>query len=81
MKAKKEKCPRCGGSEFVVADGEHSQRYCSTKGCKHIWKPLSNLEIELNYLRRENGELSRQLTAANKELIKLKGALDENSGS
>jgi len=85
--AKKEKCPNCGGVEFSIADGAHAQRYCQAKGCKHIWKPLSNIELEvhelrreLNALKRENGELSKLLTEANKKLIKME-VRDEEAGS
>lgn len=42
-----EKCGRCGGDKFSVANDATARRYCSSKGCNNVWGPKTADQLEV----------------------------------
>lgn len=83
-KPEKDKCPKCGSTEFSVAldkagkpmpDGKH---YCSK--CQNIWVPglvgLNRVDVLLKNALTENVELKKEITKLREENEALKSQLE-----
>lgn len=76
-KPEKEKCPKCGSSDFAVAQDKSNKHYCAK--CQNIWVPglvgLSRIDVQLTNALKENVELKAVLDKERKELSEVKAQL------
>lgn len=63
--AKKEKCPRCGGSDLALAQDKSGKHYCQAKGCMHVFVPglegLKRTDVVIKKLQEENEALKAEV--------------------
>lgn len=78
-KEEKERCPRCQGTIYAVANDKSGKFYCQTKGCGNVWAPatagLSRPEIQLKNALTENVSLKAEINKVRAENVKLKEEL------
>lgn len=77
--AKKETCPKCGKSNFSVAEDQSNKHYCQTKGCGNVWVPglegLKRTDVVIKQLQLENQKLLEEVTKLRKENGEMKAQL------
>jgi hypothetical protein len=72
--SKKEKCTKCGSTEYAVATDKSKKHYCAA--CKHVWVPgldgLTRPDLLLKKEQTENIELKAEIAKLRKEIAELR---------